>query len=108
MVARRNVACGQISRIQIPLRALNLLISHPGFEPHSLPYICAVLPVLELDRLGIAHPRMNSDVVEWQTHLRDIFLIDHERLLQMEANTSHKYSQTRYNILTLPHDIRRE
>ena len=26
--------------------------------------ICAVLPFLELDRLGIAHPHMNSDVVE--------------------------------------------
>ena len=36
--------------------------------------ICAVLPVLELDRLSIAHPHINSDVVEWQTHQRDIWL----------------------------------
>ena len=41
-----------------------------------LTWICAVLPVLELDRLGITHPHINSDVVEWQTHQRDIWLTD--------------------------------
>ena len=60
-----------------------------------------MLPVLELGRLGIADPHINSDVVEWQAHQRDIWLTDHECHLQITVNISHKHSQAFYNIHTI-------
>ena len=58
-----------------------------------------MLPVLEVDSLGIAHPHINSSAVEWQRHERDIWLTDHEYHLQIIVNTSHKHSQARHNII---------
>ena len=55
-----------------------------------------MLPVLELDRLGIGHPQINLDVAEWQTHRRDIWLTDHECHLKIKVNISQKHSQARY------------
>ena len=59
-----------------------------------------MLPVFELDRFGKAHTHVNSYVVEWQTHQRDVLLADHECHLQIKVSTSHIHSQTRYNIHT--------
>ena len=55
-----------------------------------------MLPILESDKLGIAHRHINSDFIEWQTHQRDIWRTDHECRLQTKVNTNHEHSQGRY------------
>ena len=109
-VVERRVTLVRWSRVRVSLwvvRFGDLTSRLQGSKPnrsHS-----AVLPVLELGRLGIAHPHINSDVVEWQTHQRDIWITDHECHIQIMVNTSHKHSQTRYNTHnTLPDGIRRD
>ena len=51
---------------------------------------------LELDRLSVAHPHINSDAIEWQTHQRDIWLTDSKCHLYRKINTMEKQSEASY------------
>ena len=54
----------------------------------------------------MAQTHINSDVVEWETHQRGIWLTERECHLQMKGNTSHEQSLVRHNIHTsLPDGI---